>query len=395
MKEVVYKTIAAGVYTNVVIIVLLWDVSKIVNNGYVVLGFSVISMYMVWLYESQRQRKTLRESEVMKTELVSKEQFEQVLNVINEFEDTTLRIADLSKKQIETTQEQTTNAIDTLTERFSGLVDQLNTAVSTSQNVTQQFEADHSGKNVRKVFENNKQRLDAVINNREQTRTELLNHVQDLAQKINSLKGMTDQINNIASQTGILALNASIEASRAGKHGTAFSVVANEVRGLSLKTSETVSQITEVVDDISNSMSETIINAMHVSEKDNAKEVKAFNTINEVLEEFLELTEGFSNCSNFLREESIGIRNEISEIMVALQFQDRTHQILTHVCNSFSMFAQGILMAKSQRREGEIKAFSGEDIVEELKKGYSTAEQHRIHEGKSAERVKSQEIEFF
>ncbi len=94
----------------------------------------------------------------------------------------------------------------------------------------------------------------STINSIEAMMTKIQTEMQSLQQSANKIENINSLVTAIADQTNMLSLNASIEAARAGEHGKGFAVVANEVRNLASQTKQSVSGVTEILNEINKKM---------------------------------------------------------------------------------------------------------------------------------------------
>ena len=224
---------------------------------------------------------------------------------------------------------QTETATNDLTARFATLVNYIDTSTQKSSG-----KSSADGQDILGLLGESSTGLRQVISsfrNSMENKTALLEDIRYLASFTDELRLMADDVGRIADQTNLLALNAAIEAARAGEAGRGFAVVADEVRKLSSMSGNTGKRIREKVDTVNNAIHKSLAASDQFEQEDLSVVSSAEQVIGDFLTRFEQAAAQLNQAYHELQNETRVVSNEISEVMVSLQFQDRTSQILSHI----------------------------------------------------------------
>ncbi len=298
-------------------------------------------------------------------------------------------------KQVESSRHQTEEAIVSLANRFTGIATRLQDTVQASQQAAGELDG-QSADGALEVLARSDSELSQVINSLKATQTsrdQTLAQVRSLTAYTKELRAMAADVAAIAAQTNLLALNAAIEAARAGEAGRGFAVVADAVRSLSNKSSETGQQMSAKVDIINNAITQLVQAASSNADQDSHSVAESENSIQRVLERFQNITGRLADSADLLKQESYGIRDEMTEVLVSLQFQDRVSQILSHVRDNMQALHDHLLQA-SQAPDQAV-GVDARQWLARMEATYATDEQRHLHHGAAAAQQNSQDITFF
>jgi methyl-accepting chemotaxis protein len=162
-----------------------------------------------------------------------------------------------------------------------------------------------------------------------QTVNGLANVVKKLGDHSNEIGQIIDVITGISAQTNLLALNAAIEAARAGEHGKGFAVVADEVRKLAEQSTNSANKISELISTIQGE-TDRAVQSMETARKEVVEGINVVNIaglsfeqiqngVNEVTTQIQEVASSVQQMSAGAQQmvESINLINEVSEMIAS------------------------------------------------------------------------------
>lgn len=241
----------------------------------------------------QIQDKTDETSELMGNVLMSSQEMianiTEITQQMSDLGESVSRVHD-AMGNVSSGSTETAEAVEVQMQR----TEQIQTHIQNVKGTAAQME-EHINDTMQKVFTGREQ-MDVLTEQVEKSKTanaQVLIKMEELNAYTNQMNTIIETISSIASNTGMLALNASIEAARAGDSGRGFAVVASQISELAKKTQVATSDITSLIQNINAELGQ-VSEAVDVVTRSNEANVDSSNVVKS---NFIGISEGTENIS--------------------------------------------------------------------------------------------------
>jgi len=223
------------------------------------------------------------------------------------------------------------NAISQLTTSFQGLNVQSDQQAKMLLGLVNQEEGEQSiSEFIQETEELLNYFVDSVVTTSKDSMY-LMHRLDDMSDKVNAVFSLLGDVREIASQTNLLALNAAIEAARAGEAGRGFAVVADEVRKLSKKSDDFSEQINTTTQDIKDALDAAGVVVHRVVSADMSVAINSKQKVSDMSEVITAIN---NKTSQVIGETGIigeQIAVMVNQAVTSLQFEDMCTQLSAHI----------------------------------------------------------------
>ncbi len=215
--------------------------------------------------------------------------------------------------------------------------------------------------------------------------------IDDLASQMDKVVSLLGDVQTIADQTNLLALNAAIEAARAGEAGRGFAVVADEVRKLSQDSNQFSEEIRSVVSKAMGNIRAAQNTIGNIASKDMNFAIRSKEHVDEMFEDMTRINQFVSDRLEMVSNISDNISDNVATVIRTLQFEDILRQLIEHIqqrMNGINKLSQQI---KTSVTEQNISVMQGDisPAYFELKKELEIIQGSRVKENQRTVRQKN------
>lgn len=325
------------------------------------------AMATFWIYAVYSQQKQLS---IMTEDPPDLIQFNTAIeNYLSALEACVKQETDTFYQELQQVKSVVADAVITMTNSFNGvntLASEQSTAVFTM--IANMAGTEQNGTDKKLDFQEFAKETDQVLSQFiqqiltvSQQSIEMVHVVDDVGEHMDQIEKLLTDVQGIADQTNLLALNAAIEAARAGEAGRGFAVVADEVRNLSKNSDKFSEEIRTVV----NNSKSNISNAREIIRKIASKDMNATITskahIDVMMSDIANMNEHVAYKLNQVSGLTSQIETNVGDAIRALQFEDMARQMLEYIQSNtqhFQAMADEIRIALGSFKTGDAEIWT-------------------------------------
>ena len=234
-------------------------------------------------------------------------------------------------------------------------------SLAVSRIVDRAGDGDRAGVDVARFAQHASQRMEQLVEALEQVSgqsTTTVHHIDEMAQHLDGIFSLLEDVKSIADQTNLLALNAAIEAARAGEAGRGFAVVADEVRNLSERSTAFNEQIRKLAHSSKDAIAKVRETVSHMASRDLDRSREARGEAANMLTQVAAINASLGDGMREISQCGQAIDLSVAEAVRALQFEDIATQSLgsavTHLERLTTINQEALALQELLHRSGGV-----------------------------------------
>lgn len=295
------------------------------------------------------------------------------------------QIVPVWQRTVEAAKTHSARNADTLLESFANVSGHLDQALAGGTSLT----LDNAS--IEQLLDRHKPELERLLQatlNEVRQKEQMLAVVNQLREEIGGMLNLARDVQSISRATHLLAMNASVEATRAGAAGSGMAVVAQEVRGLAGQSRQAGNQLAKFLSDAQDRLASANRTARRHATDDDEIRMQADDAARDVLRALLGSVAEAARSSQTLRLAGRQVQTDLEKIFMGLQGQDRLSQMLSSVTEDMDRYSAWL------RGRPDPVALRPSDWLTRLEQSYTMEDMRSAHHGNVAIE-QSQGVEFF